>query len=141
MTDVLGHRLKLAVVAPSTNTIVQPEFGAMSPRGITAHFARIHIPDDPIESDADFELLMQRIRSELMLAVDRAMTCRPAALVMGMSSESFWGWAGRQSGTGGQPRGARWNAGHDGLGCEPRGAGLLWGYSPYLGCHAVHAGG
>jgi maleate isomerase len=91
MPDALGNRLKLAVVAPSTNTIVQPEFHAMSPLGVTAHFSRIHIPDDPIGSDADFEILMQRIRAELMFAVDRAMTCRPAALVMGMSSETFWG--------------------------------------------------
>ena len=91
MTDALATRLKFGVVAPSTNTIVQPEFHALTPRGVTSHFSRIHIPDDKITSDADFELLMQRIRAELMLAVDRVMTCSPQALVMGMSSETFWG--------------------------------------------------
>jgi maleate isomerase len=91
VTDALGWRKKLGVIAPSTNTIVQPEFGLMSPPGVTAHFSRIHIPDDPITSDADFEQLMVRIRAELMQAVDRVMTCRPDAIVMGMSSETFWG--------------------------------------------------
>ena len=91
MVDALGYRRKFAVVAPSTNTIVQPEFGAMAPFGVTNHFSRIHIPDDPLGSDADFEQLMVRIRAELMVAVDRAMTAKPDYLIMGMSSETFWG--------------------------------------------------
>ena len=91
MTDALGHRMKFGVIAPSTNTIVQPEFGWMAPHGVTNHFSRIHIPDDPLGSDADFEELMVRIRAELMQAVDRVMTARPGAIVMGMSSETFWG--------------------------------------------------
>ncbi|MGI9408794.1 MAG: maleate cis-trans isomerase family protein [Hyphomicrobiaceae bacterium] len=91
MVDALGYRRKFAVVAPSTNTIVQPEFDAMAPHGVTNHFSRIHIPDDPLGSDADFEQLMVRIRAELLQAVDRAMTARPDYLIMGMSSETFWG--------------------------------------------------
>jgi maleate isomerase len=91
MSDVLGHRMKFGVIAPSTNTIVQPEFGWMAPYGVTNHFSRIHIPDDRLTSDADFEELMVRIRAELFQAVDRVMTARPNAIVMGMSSETFWG--------------------------------------------------
>jgi maleate isomerase len=91
MTDALGWRGKFGVVAPSTNTVVEPEFHLMAPRGVTSHFSRIHIPDDPIRSDADFEQLMERIRAELMTAIDRVLTCRPEAIVMGMSSETFWG--------------------------------------------------
>ena len=90
MTDALGWRLKFGVIAPSTNTIVQPEFEAMRPRGITNHFARIHIPNDPIRGDADFEKLIDTVRGELMAAVDRVMTCEPQHLIMGMSSETFW---------------------------------------------------
>ena len=91
MVDRLGYRMKFGVIAPSTNTIVQPEFHDMSPHGVTSHFSRIHIPDDPLGGDADFEILMQRIRAELMTAVDRVMTARPGQVVMGMSSETFWG--------------------------------------------------
>src|SRR5262249_61386440 len=37
MTDSLGFRKKFGVIAPSTNTSVQPEFEAMRPRGVTNH--------------------------------------------------------------------------------------------------------
>ena len=90
MTDSLGFRKKFAVIAPSTNTSVQPEFDAMAPRGVTNHFGRIYIPNDPIHNDDEFNQLMENIRKEMMQAVDRVMTCEPDYLVMGMSSETFW---------------------------------------------------
>ncbi|MGH7054198.1 MAG: maleate cis-trans isomerase family protein [Stellaceae bacterium] len=91
MADALGWRLKFGVIAPSTNTIVQPEFDAMRPRGVTNHFARIHIPNDPLKGDEDFTRLIDNVRRELLFAVDRVMTCEPDHLIMGMSSETFWG--------------------------------------------------
>src|SRR5262245_60919245 len=90
MTDSLGFRRKFAVIAPSTNTAVQPEFDAMRPRGVTNHFGRILIPNDPIHSDHDFNVLMDNIRKEMMNTVDQVMTCEPDYLIMGMSSETFW---------------------------------------------------
>jgi maleate isomerase len=90
MVDSLGHRRKFGVIAPSTNTSVQPEFDAMRVPGVTNHFARIYIPDNPIADNADFNKLMDDIRAELMNAVDRVMTCKPDYLVMGMSAETFW---------------------------------------------------
>lgn len=91
MADALGWRMKFGVIAPSTNTVVQPEFDEMRPRGVTNHFARIHIPNDPICGDADFEKLIAAIERELLATVDRVMTCEPGHLIMGMSSETFWG--------------------------------------------------
>jgi maleate isomerase len=91
VTDALGWRIKFGVIAPSTNTVVQPEFDDMRPRGVTNHFARIHIPNDPLRGDADFERLIDSVRAELFAAVDRVMTCEPDHLIMGMSSETFWG--------------------------------------------------
>lgn len=90
MTDALGWRMKFGVIAPSTNTVVQPEYDMMRPCGVTNHFARIHIPNDPLRGDADFETLIDRVRGELLAAVDRVMTCEPDHLIMGMSSETFW---------------------------------------------------
>jgi maleate isomerase len=90
MVDALGWRMKFGVIAPSTNTSVQPEFDAMRPRGVTNHFGRIHIPNDPIRSDGDFTTLIETVRNELMAAIDRVMTCEPDHLIMGMSSETFW---------------------------------------------------
>ena len=91
MTDALGFRKKFAVIAPSTNTSVQPEFDAMAPRGVTNHFGRISIPNDPIRNDDDFNQLMDNIRATMMDTVDRVMTCEPDYLVMGMSSITFSG--------------------------------------------------
>jgi len=88
--DALGWRMKFGVIAPSTNTIVQPDFDDMRPRGVTNHFSRIHIPNNPLNSDADFEQLMVNIRRELAAAVDRVVTCEPGYIIMGMSSETFW---------------------------------------------------
>jgi maleate isomerase len=90
MVDSLGWRIKFGVIAPSTNTVVQPEFDAMRPRGVTNHFARIHIPNDPLRNDGDFTQLIETVRGELMAAIDRVMTCEPDHLIMGMSSETFW---------------------------------------------------
>ena len=90
MPDALGWRLKLGVIAPSTNTIVQPEFDAMRPPGVTNHFGRIHIPNEPLRNDEDFTRLIDTVRREMMAAIDRVMTCDPDHLVMGMSSETFW---------------------------------------------------
>lgn len=90
MTDSLGYRMKFGVIAPSTNTSVQPEFDAMRPVGVTNHFSRIQIPDNPVHSNEDFSKLMDDIRASLMDSVDSVMTCSPDYLVMGMSAETFW---------------------------------------------------
>lgn len=90
MPDALGWRMKFGVIAPSTNTVVQPEFDAMRPDGVTNHFSRIHIPNDPLTGDDDFTRLIDTVRREMMAAIDRVMTCEPDHLIMGMSSETFW---------------------------------------------------
>jgi maleate isomerase len=90
MVDALGYRAKFAVLAPSTNTVVQPEFDALRPPGVTNHFSRIFIPNNPVKDDRDFLKLMDDIRAALMQAVDVVMTCEPDYVVMGMSAETFW---------------------------------------------------
>lgn len=91
MTDVLGSRGVFGVLAPSTNTVVEPDFYRMGVPGVTAHIGRIHIRDQRITSDAAFEALLEQIRGEIDLACDRVMTAEPDYLVMGMSAETFWG--------------------------------------------------
>jgi maleate isomerase len=90
MVDSLGYRMKFGVVAPSTNTSVQPEFDAMRPVGVTNHFSRIRIPNNPVRSDADFNKLVMDIRATTMEAIDVVKTCEPGAIIMGMSAETFW---------------------------------------------------
>ncbi|PON13224.1 arylmalonate decarboxylase [Candidatus Entotheonella serta] len=91
MPDALGWRAKFGVLAPSTNTIVEPDFYHMSVPGVTSHFSRIHIRNQDLGSDAAFEALLEQVREEIRFAVERVMTAEPDYMVMGMSSETFWG--------------------------------------------------
>lgn len=88
--DALGWRCKFAVVAPSTNTIVQPDMEALRPDGVTNHFGRIYVPNMPINNDEDFIALVDAIGATLNDAVSRCMTSQPDYLIMGMSSMMFW---------------------------------------------------
>ncbi len=90
MTDSLGWRRKFGVLAPSTNTSVQPEYDAMRPVGVTNHFSRIVIPDSKVTDDKSFMVMMDNIRGALMPALDAVMSCSPDYVVMGMSAETFW---------------------------------------------------
>ncbi|MFD2855106.1 hypothetical protein ACFSZS_10385 [Seohaeicola zhoushanensis] len=90
MTDALGWRKKFAVLVPSTNTSVQPEFDAMRPEGVTNHISRIRIPNIPLADDADFQKLIDLIATAQMEAVDSVMSCQPDVLVLGISAETFW---------------------------------------------------
>ena len=89
--DALGWRKKFGVLAPSTNTIVEPDFYQMSVPGVTAHFSRIHVRDQDMGNNAAFRNLLTQIREETEYAVQRVMTAEPDYLVMGMSAETFLG--------------------------------------------------
>jgi maleate isomerase len=90
MTDSLGYRAKFGVLAPSTNTSVQPEFDALRPHGVTNHFSRIVIPDSRVTDNRSFMVMMNGIRVALWPALDSVLTCSPDYVVLGMSSETFW---------------------------------------------------
>lgn len=90
MGDSLGWRQKFAVLVPSTNTSVQPEFDAMRPTGVTNHISRIRIPNIPLKDDSDFQRLITLIAAAQDEAVDSVMSCEPDRLVLGISAETFW---------------------------------------------------
>src|ERR1700712_5134549 len=90
MVDTLGWRAKFAVLAPSTNTSVQPEYDDMRPAGVTNHFCRIPIPDIKVTSDDSFMVMLNNIRNSTLESADVAMTMDPGCLIMGMSAETFW---------------------------------------------------
>ena len=90
MPDALASRLKFGVVAPATNTIVQPEYDAMRPRGITNQMTRVVIPDSPVGTEDEFVAMMNQVRGSVESALDAVMACSPSAVVFGMSAETFW---------------------------------------------------
>jgi len=91
MGDVQGYRRLMGVIAPSTNTIVQPDMERMRPEGVTNHFSRIYVEDPVALSDADFFAGTQAISDNTMDAVRSVMTCKPDYVVMGMSAITFYG--------------------------------------------------
>ena len=93
MPDALGHRLKLGVMAPSTNTIVQPDMDDMRPFGVTNHFSRIFTPNNAALSNDTFRAGVQVIGDNVTAAIDSVMTSEPDYLVMGISALSFFGGA------------------------------------------------
>lgn len=89
--DALAWRKKFGVIAPSTNTIVEPDFYRMAVPGVTSHFSRIWIKDQDLSDNAKFEALLEQIRTEIDYSVERVMTAEVDYMVMGMSAETFWG--------------------------------------------------
>jgi maleate isomerase len=90
MTDSLGYRMKFGVIAPSTNTSVQPDYDALRPYGVTNHFSRCIIPDTRVTNDASFMVLLNNIRAAVEPAIRSVMSCSPDHVIMGMSAETFW---------------------------------------------------
>jgi maleate isomerase len=88
--DALGWNKKFGVIIPSTNTIVEPEFHAMSVPGVTAHTGRIHIRNQSLNTNEAMLALLDQIREEMGFTVERVSTCEPDYMVMGMSAETFW---------------------------------------------------
>jgi maleate isomerase len=90
MTDTLGGRMKVGVIAPASNTVVQPEFDRMRPRGVTNQQTRVNIPDTPVGSDEELAAITAKIRADIEAAVDTSMACMPAAIVMAFGAETLW---------------------------------------------------
>ena len=91
MPDAAGYRIKFGVIVPSTNTVVEADYNRMAPHGVTFHTGRMYIEHPAMDSDASFEALLVQIRGSIKVAIRDVMTCKPDALIMGMSSETFWG--------------------------------------------------
>jgi maleate isomerase len=91
MKDAQGWRAKFGVLGPSTNTIVQPDFDAMRPNGVTNHYSRIFTPNSKALSNETFLAGTKIIADNVLDAVASVMTCEPDYLVMGMSAITFYG--------------------------------------------------
>lgn len=91
MPDVTGFRSKMAVIVPSTNTVVEHDMAALRPYGVTFHTGRMYIERPALTSDEDFTGLLEQIRASIDVALRDVMTAKPDYLVMGMSAETFWG--------------------------------------------------
>ena len=91
--DQLGYRMKLGVLGPSTNTVVQPDFDDLRVHGVTNHYSRIVVNDTKAVSNESFMAGAWEISDNTIEAVKGVLTCKPNSLVRGMSAVTFFGGA------------------------------------------------
>lgn len=89
--DSRGWRAKMAVLGPSTNTIVQPDMDDLRVVGVTAHYARIFVDNLAVGDDNSFRALTDAITASVDEAVKSVLTSQPDYIVMGMSAITFYG--------------------------------------------------
>ena len=91
MTDYHGHRLRVGIAVPSTNTTVQPECELLRPPGVTNHTGRVSIRQRKITTEKDFLEHMQAMRDGMGDAIDRVASAQADHIIMGVALEAFWG--------------------------------------------------
>ena len=96
----VGHRARIGVLIPSTNTGVEYDLQKFALDGVTWHPSRFWIElrnwadenDKTGEGlDSVFERFLELMRSELPGAIDRVLSAKITHLMLGMSAETFWG--------------------------------------------------
>ena len=91
MTDYHGHRLRVGIAVPSTNTTVQPECELLRPPGVTNHTGRVSIRQRKITTEKDFLEHVQAMRDGMGDAIDRVASAQADHVIMGVALEAFWG--------------------------------------------------
>lgn len=89
--NYIGHRAKIGVILPSTNTAVEYDLQKLNLRGVTWHPSRFWVESPKLSSNDSFLHFLDLIRAEIPLSVRNVLTANPTHLMIGMSAETFWG--------------------------------------------------
>ena len=89
--NYIGHRAKIGVVVPSTNTSVEFDCQRLLPRGVTWHTTRFYIEHTDLSDDDNFVRFLELLRETIGHSIRSLMTCKPDHVMLGMSAETFWG--------------------------------------------------
>jgi maleate isomerase len=89
--NYIGHRAKIGVVVPSTNTSVEYDCQRFLPRGVSWHTTRFYIEHTNLCDDDNFMRFLELLRETIGESIQSLMTCKPDHVMMGMSAETFWG--------------------------------------------------
>jgi len=89
--NYIGHRARIGVVVPSTNTSVEYDCQRFLPRGVTWHTTRFYIEHTDLSDDDNFIRFLELLRETIGASIQSLMTCKPDHVMMGMSAETFWG--------------------------------------------------
>lgn len=91
MPDAIGYRANIAMLIPSTNTVVEAEYARMAPHGVTVHAGRMYVPRPALDSDEATTQLLDDVRAGVPGAIRDVATLRPDHLIMAMSAPTFYG--------------------------------------------------
>lgn len=89
--NYIGHRGKIGVIIPSTNTSVEYDCQRIIPRGVSWHFSRFMIEHADLSDDDNFMRFLEMLRQTIGDSIASLKTCKPDHVMMGMSAETFWG--------------------------------------------------
>lgn len=87
---LLGHRLRVGVVIPSTNTSAQAEMDDLRPFGVTNHVGRMVISDDSLTEEPGFNSVIQAMRRSTDPAIKSLRDCQLDQLVVAVSPDAYW---------------------------------------------------
>lgn len=88
LKDVLGHRAKIGILVPASNTIVEPEMAAMQPPGVTNHVSRMSRVNRPAHDLEKYKKFLGA-SVEMDAAIDVLTACEPDIIVHGHSVDSL----------------------------------------------------
>ena len=91
LSTYIGHRAKIGVIIPSTNTAVEYDLQKVLPRGVTWHPSRFWVESPDLSSDNSFLHFLDLIRKDIPISIRNVLDCKPDHIMMGMSAETFWG--------------------------------------------------
>ncbi|HTD89852.1 MAG TPA: hypothetical protein VK663_04265 [Burkholderiales bacterium] len=77
-------RVRIGVIVPSVNTVVEPWFSSVCPAGVTLHAARMFL-----DNNLTAEALVRMDREEGMRGVKQIMSCRPASVAYCCTASSI----------------------------------------------------
>jgi maleate isomerase len=87
---ILGNRLRVGVVIPSTNTSAQAEMDGMRPFGVSNHVGRMVIVDDALTAAPGFNSVIQAIRRATEPAIKSLKDCQLDRLIVAVSPDAYW---------------------------------------------------
>ena len=89
--DQLGRRAKIGVLVPATNTVAGPELEALRPPGVTNHPSRMAPARRPTDDMEGYRASIGGGEQAACDAIDLVAPCRPGAIVLAHSIDSFLG--------------------------------------------------
>ncbi len=89
--NAMGPRGVIGIMTPGPNVVVENEMMNMRPKGVINAVDRYYVPNQRIEQNADWEVIMKSVTANLDDSVRRLNEALIDHLVLGMSSQSYMG--------------------------------------------------